>query len=284
MYHAKQKGRNDYEYFSESMKEEALRKLTVERDLRRALEQNEFELHYQPKVDCETGRISGLEALIRWNHPEKGLIAPSDFIPIAEETGLIVPIGEWVIRAACFQTRSWHDAGVHDLGVAVNVSSRQFRKSSLFEVVAETLADSGVAPRYFEIEVTESMMLQDEDEAVTTILRLKEFGIQVSLDDFGTGYSSLSYVRRLPLDKIKIDRSFINDLRHDGESGSIVSAIIAMAHSLGLIVVAEGVETEEQAQFLRSHGCDQFQGFLFSNPVPASAIPGLFESKDDIER
>jgi diguanylate cyclase (GGDEF)-like protein len=284
MYHAKKSGRNDYACFSESMKEEALRKLTLEGDLRKAIERKEFELYYQPKIDSQTDRVCGLEVLIRWRHPERGMVSPVEFIPVAEETGLIVPIGEWVLRVACSQTRTWHNSGVHNLPISVNVSSRQFRKNALMETVTEILAESGMAPRQLELEVTETTMLQDEDEAVTALLRLKELGIQVALDDFGTGYSSLSYVRRLPLDTIKIDRSFVKELGQDSESASIVTAIIAMAHSLGLRVVAEGVETEQQADFLRSQGCEELQGFLYSEPVPAAAIPALLKDDKKLRR
>jgi len=284
MYHAKKSGRNDYQYFSNSMMEEALHKLTLEGDLRLAIERKEFELYYQPKIDSRTDRACGLEVLIRWRHPERGMVSPVEFIPIAEETGLIVPIGEWVLRVACSQTRTWHNSGVHNLPISVNVSSRQFRKNALMETVTEILAESGLSPRQLELEVTETTMLQDEDEAITALLRLKDLGIQVALDDFGTGYSSLSYVRRLPLDTIKIDRSFVKDLGQDSESASIVTAIIAMAHSLGLRVVAEGVETEEQAEFLRNLGCEELQGFLYSEPVPASAIPALLEGDKKMRR
>ena len=284
MYHAKKSGRNDYACFSESMKKEALQKLTLEGDLRKAIERKEFELYYQPKIDSQTDRVCGLEVLIRWRHPERGMVSPVEFIPVAEETGLIVPIGEWVLRVACSQTRTWHNSGVHNLPISVNVSSRQFRKNALMETVTEILAESGMAPRQLELEVTETTMLQDEDEAVTALLRLKELGLQVALDDFGTGYSSLSYVRRLPLDTIKIDRSFVKDLGQDSESASIVTAIIAMAHSLGLRVVAEGVETEQQADFLRSQGCEELQGFLYSEPVPAAAIPALLKDDKKLRR
>ncbi|MBW2275057.1 MAG: EAL domain-containing protein [Deltaproteobacteria bacterium] len=277
MYHAKQAGRNDYEYFSDSMKKEALHKLTVEGDLRKAIERNEFVLHYQPKVSSKDGKVCGLEALVRWEHPEQGRIPPDAFIPVAEETGLIVPIGDWVIRAACSQMRAWRDAGLPPVPVAVNVSSRQFRKCNLLETVAESLAEAGLSPRNLVIEVTESIMLQHEEQAVRALTRLKDLGVRVALDDFGTGYSALGYLRRLPLDSIKIDRCFVSELGQNEQSASIVEAVIAMAHGLGLEVVGEGVETEEQAEFLRSHDCDELQGYLFGAPVAGDAIPELFE-------
>jgi EAL domain-containing protein (putative c-di-GMP-specific phosphodiesterase class I) len=273
MYHAKQAGRNDYAYFSDSMKEDALHRLTVEGDLRKAIERNEFTLHYQPKISGKDGSVVGLEALLRWTHPEKGPIGPDSFIPVAEATDLIVPIGDWVIRAACSQIRAWQDAGLPPVPVAVNVSSRQFRNCCLTETVTQTLADTGLSARDLVIEITETAMLQHEEEAVRALTRLRELGVRIALDDFGTGYSALGYLRRLPLDSLKIDRCFVSELGENKESASIVTAIIAMAHGLGLKVVAEGVETEEQAEFLRERDCDELQGYLFGRAMAGNCIP-----------
>ncbi|MBW2383832.1 MAG: EAL domain-containing protein [Deltaproteobacteria bacterium] len=278
MYHAKENGRNDYEYFSESMKAAAIEKLTLEGDLRIALEEGQFSLYYQPLIDLDTGHIEGFEALIRWHHPTRGLVPPDAFIGAAEECGLITAIGDWVLHEACRQCAEWRDQGLPSVRVAVNVSSHQFRKGQLLHAVADALSQARLAPQLLEIEVTESSMLDNERAAIDTLERLKELGIHIALDDFGTGYSSLSYLQRLPLNSLKIDRSFIADLDHADNNHSIVTAIITMVHGLGLQVVAEGIERTRQLAMLRAWGCDRGQGYHFSKPKPASEIPQLLRN------
>jgi EAL domain-containing protein (putative c-di-GMP-specific phosphodiesterase class I) len=252
-------------------------RVTLETDLRRAVEQAQFELHYQPKVDISTNRIRSAEALIRWRHPTRGLVPPNTFIPIAEETGLIVPIGEWVLREACSQVRAWIDSGMSPVRVAVNLSAKQFRHADLVAVVRSALDDAKLQPGYLELELTESAVMEDAEKSAATLQILSQMGVHISIDDFGTGYSSLSYLRRFPLDKLKIDRSFVRDLMQNPDDASIVKAIISLAHNLRLRVVAEGVETAEQLSYLRELGCDQYQGFFCSPAVPAPAFVALLE-------
>lgn len=267
MYHVKANGKNGYEFFKEEMNVRISERLATETRLRRALERNEFCLHYQPKIDLATGTVVGMEALIRWL-PEKDIIVPPlEFIPLLEETGLIVPVGEWVIREACRQNREWHLAGFDDLVVSTNMSARQFYHVNLPEVVAQILRDTPLEPKYLKIELTESIVMQDIDVAVGILKSLKEMGVSLSIDDFGTGYSSLAYLKRFPVDELKIDRSFVNGLGTDENDSTIVNTIISMAHSMRLKVVAEGVETAHQLELLRERSCEEVQGFYFSRPL-----------------
>ena len=275
MHFAKDQGRDNYQFYSRAMNGTALEKLAMESQLRRALERNELILYYQPKIRPSSGQIVGLEALIRWQHPELGLVPPNQFIPLAEETGLIVQIGDWVLREACLQNQRWQKEGLPPVHVAVNIASPHFRQGELMKSVAAALQGTGLAPTYLELEVTESMLMQSVETTLKTLYQLKDTGVRLAIDDFGTGYSSLAYLKRFPLDTLKIDRSFIKDLPRDPEDAAIAKAIIAMAHSLRLAVVAEGVETPEQLAFLQQHGCDLVQGFLFSRPVPSVEIPAL---------
>ena len=251
----------------------------MENSLRHALERNEFLLYYQPQVDLRTRRITGMEALLRWQHPDFGLVSPSRFIPIAEETGLIVPIGEWVLRAACFQNKAWQDAGMPRLRVAVNLSARQFKQPNLVNVVNQALADSGLEPCYLELEITESIAMEHAEETIARLNELKAMGVAISMDDFGTGHSSLSYLKRFPIDTLKIDQSFVQDVLLDSQDAAIAAAITTMARSLKMKVVTEGVETQEQVGFLREHDRDEVQGYYFSHPLPAGAFAELLRSK-----
>jgi diguanylate cyclase (GGDEF)-like protein len=277
MYRAKQRGRKQHAFFSSEMNAHALERLTLENQLRRAVEREEFVLYYQPKVDVVARRISGVEALVRWKHPELGIIAPDKFIPIAEENGLIVEIGQWVLRTACNQIRAWTAAGVPPITVAVNVSSAQFRQGRVWHAVRGALAHSSLPPQSLTLELTESMLIDNQSETIEMLYELKDMGVRLSVDDFGTGYSSLTYLSRFPLDELKIDRSFLKGLPEERESIAIVSAIIALARALGLKVVAEGVETHEQLAFLHSRKCSEFQGYLCSRPVPPEPLLNLLK-------
>lgn len=279
MYRAKEGGRNNCQFYTADMNECALERLTMENSLRHALERSEFLLYYQPQVDLRTLSITGMEALLRWQHPDFGLVAPARFIPIAEETGLIVPIGEWALRAACFQNKAWQDAGMPRLHVAVNLSARQFKQPNLVNVVRQVLADSGLEPRYLELEITESIAMEHAEETIARLNELKAMGVTISMDDFGTGHSALSYLKRFPIDTLKIDRSFVQDVLLDSQDSAIAAAITTMARSLKMKVVTEGVETLEQVGFLREHDRDEVQGYYFSHPLPADAFADLLRSK-----
>ncbi|MFI5387523.1 MAG: EAL domain-containing protein, partial [Fimbriimonadales bacterium] len=272
MYRAKEQGRDGYALYNESLDPAAEGRLELESDLRAAIERNEFVLFYQPIINVGSGGMIALEALVRWQHPERGLVAPGEFIPIAEETGLILPLGEWVIRTACRQTKAWQDAGLPAVPVAVNLSGYRFHRSDPCANISEVLNETGLAPKYLHVEITESVVLQDIERTVEILSDLRKMGVQISIDDFGTGYSSLSYLKRLPADSVKIDRSFVSGVDTDSNDAAIATAIIAMAHSIGLRVIAEGVETVDQLAFLRERRCDEFQGFLRARPMPAIEV------------
>ena len=272
-------GRGNYQFFREDMNSRAMQKLILEGDLRRALEHGEFHLHYQPQVDIKTGKIIGLEALIRWAHPEKGNVPPDQFISAAESSGLIEPIGDWVLQAACHQHQDWIRAGLPAMRIAVNLSAHQFLHGDLVGKVAAAIEESGMDPHYLELELTESMLMDNIEETVSVLRDLKTMGVRLSIDDFGTGYSSLSYLKRFPLDILKIDRSFVIELAANADDAEIARAIIAMAHALRLEVVAEGVETEEQLDFLAAANCDFVQGYFFSPPVSAVSCARLLQEK-----
>ena len=272
MYHAKEQGRDGFQFYSPGIHERALARFSMERELRRAIENDELMLEFQPKLGLAGNAVAGCEALVRWHHPERGTISPADFIPLAEDTGLILPLGSWVLVAACRQARAWLDAGATPCPVAINVSAEQFKRGDMVRELGEALAATGLDPCWLEIELTESLLMQDKDVAIRHLEGIKALGAQVSIDDFGTGYSSLSYLKRLPADKLKIDRSFVRDLETDAGNAAIVSAIVTLSHDLGLKVVAEGVETAGQLERLRGFGCDEAQGFLISRALPAAAF------------
>ncbi|MFQ5754077.1 MAG: putative bifunctional diguanylate cyclase/phosphodiesterase, partial [bacterium] len=277
MYRAKGQGKNNYQLYNLSMEAKAFEHLALENSLRKAIERDELVIYYQPQANLHTGEITGLEALIRWQHTEFGLVQPSKFIPVAEETGLIVPIGEWLMRTACRQNKVWQEAGLQPIPVAINLSAKQFHEKSLPDAMAEVLEESGLSPQYVMLEITESSAMYDVDYTISTLKVLKEMGMQIVLDDFGTGYSSLSYLKRFPIDGLKIDRTFVKGIPDDREDAAIITAIIALAHSLENKVIAEGVETKEQLLFLKSLECDEMQGFYFSRPLPAEEILELLE-------
>jgi diguanylate cyclase (GGDEF)-like protein/PAS domain S-box-containing protein len=268
MYRAKESGKNNYQFYVAEMTAKVSERLTLENDLRSALERGEFSLNYQPIADCRSGRIIGMEALLRWKHPERGMISPTLFIPLAEETGYIISIGEWVLRTACEQCRRWQKMGYPSLYVAVNLSSRQFHQKDLPASIYQILQDTGLNPASLGLELTEGLVMQQAVASVNTLRELKAMDIRISIDDFGTGYSSLSYLKRFPIDVLKIDQSFVRDIPQDEDDAAIASTIITMAHSLGLKVVAEGVETMDQLKFMRQHGCDAMQGYYLSKPLP----------------
>jgi predicted signal transduction protein with EAL and GGDEF domain len=274
LYRAKGDGRGTFRFFEPAMDLQMQTRRIMELDLRKALPAGEFELHYQPVVNLASGDISGFEALIRWNHPDKGMISPAAFIPLAEETGFIVPMGEWVIREACATAAKWPG----DLSVAVNISAAQFRGCGLMQVIVGALATSGLHPSRLEIEITETVLLQNRETTLAVLRQLRELGIRIAMDDFGTGYSSLTYLQCFPFDKIKIDRSFVKDITENAGSLNIVRAVAALARGMGMTATAEGVETREQLERITSEGCNEMQGFLFSRPLPAHEIERLFLS------
>ena len=279
MYRAKDSGRNNSQFFTRELNTLMTERLEMDGQLRRALDRRQFVLAYQPRVNLDGGRMVGAEALLRWRIPNRGTIAPQKFIALAEETGLIVPIGKWVLQTACAQNKAWQEQGLPPIVVSVNVSPRQFRQENIVQTVAEVLKDTGLEARYLELELTESMVMHDAPQLVAMLDELKELGVQISVDDFGTGYSSLSYLKRFPVDRLKIDRSFVEHIATDPDDATIVRTIIALGHNLGLKVVAEGVETEEQLRFLRSNLCDEAQGYLMGRPVSARHLRRKFTTR-----
>jgi diguanylate cyclase (GGDEF)-like protein/PAS domain S-box-containing protein len=282
MYRAKDLGRNSFQLYTPAMNARSFERLTMESALRHALTRQEFRLVYQVKVDAEDGRMSGVEALVRWHHPDMGLVSPADFIPLAEEMGVISEIGEWVLHTACRQCKHWMDLGLPPVRIAVNVSAQQFVETDVPQVVARALEETGLPPQFLELELTETVLMQRVDEVVGVLKSLRAMGVRISIDDFGTGYSSLSYLKRMPIDALKVDRSFVNDIFDDNskvteDGAEIVSTIISLAHNLKLKAIAEGVETPEQAEFLRSKGCDEVQGYLISRPVSGEDLISLFD-------
>ena len=269
MYRAKEAGRNTYRFFNEEMNDDAVEQLSMHFGLRRAIETEQFVLHYQPQIEIVSGALIGAEALIRWNHPELGLVAPGRFIPVAEENGLIVQIGNWVLREACRGVARWQRAGMSELVVAVNLSALQFKRGNIEQSVAVALEESGIHPGMLELELTESILIRDTENVLATVKRLKLMGVKLSIDDFGTGYSSLSYLKRFEVDKLKIDQSCIRDLATDPENAAIVRAIIQMARSLGLKTIAEGVENKQVLDYLRIYHCDEAQGYFHGRPMSA---------------
>ena len=293
MYRAKETGGNNIQFYAKDMNLRVVERLKMEQDLRYALERQELELHYQPQADLKNGRIVGVEALLRWEHPQHGLISPGKFVPLAEETGLIVPIGEWVLRTACEQAKAWQARGLPALRVAVNLSPRQFIQQDMTDMVLNILRETGLEARCLDLEITESLIMQDVDRGIAILRALKSLGLRLSIDDFGTGYSSLNYLKRFPIDQLKIDRSFVHDITTNQDDAAIALAVIAMAHSMKLRVIAEGVETGGQLAFLRLNRCDEMQGYYLSRPLPAQEITAFLEanpslpirqSKEQLER
>ncbi len=278
MYHAKERGKNNFQFYQADMNASALERLELESDLRHALEQNEFVLYYQPQFSGDGKRLTGAEALLRWRHPRRGLVPPGDFIPVLEELGLVVDVGDWVISEACRQLKTWHQNRVRVPKVSVNISARQFSDGQLGTRIATILRETGLPPACLELELTESILMREVSEAMQILAGLKNLGLSIAVDDFGTGYSSLNYLKQFPIDVLKIDRTFVDGLPSGEQDAQIARAIIAMAHSLNLAVIAEGVETHEQLDFLREHGCDEVQGYLFGRPMPASRFEAQFSN------
>jgi len=282
MYHAKEQGRNNFQFYTESMNQMSSERMELENNLHKAIENNELMLYYQPQVDVATKQVIGMEALIRWKHPKKGFISPVVFIPLAEETGMIIEIGEWVIREACKQGAAWIKAGYQPVKISVNLSAKQLKEEKLNIIITKILLETGMPVKYLGIELTESAIILDPGVALSKLNKIKSLGIELSLDDFGTGYSSLSYLKRFPIDTLKIDQAFIRDIKIDQDASSLVKAIIAMAHSMGMNVVAEGVEHQEQLEFLAANDCDIIQGFYFSKPAPAADLEDILKNNNHL--
>ena len=272
MYDAKSKGRNNYQFFKKEMNSVAQEKHSIESDLRTAIDREEFVLHYQPQIDMTTGKVVGVEALVRWQHPFRGLVQPDMFIAVAEDTGLILPIGDWVLKTACRQSTSWTSDGLPPIRMAVNLSAQQFRQDNLPSLVADIIAETGIAPHLLELEITESDAMKNSEETILHLRHFKEMGVELAIDDYGTGYSSLGYLKLYPVNRLKIDRSFIKDIETSSDDSAIAAATIALAHALGKKVVAEGVETAGQLNFLREQKCDIVQGYYYSRPLPAAEL------------
>jgi EAL domain-containing protein (putative c-di-GMP-specific phosphodiesterase class I) len=283
MYQAKEQGKNNFQFYSERLNANSLERLTLESGLRQALDRGEFQLHYQSKREIRSGRITGMEALLRWQHPELGIVAPMRFIPVAEETGLIVPIGRWVLRAACLQNMVWQRQGLSPLIMAVNLTARQFFEEHLLSDLMTILADTGMEATFLELEISEGLLMRDVEHTLRVLGGLKDLGIRIAIDDFGVGYSSLAALKRFPLNTIKIDRSFIRDLTSGPADKALTEAIIAMGRTLSITVVAQGVETKEQADFLAQNACDEFQGFYLDRPMPADQIAESLRAQLDAE-
>ncbi len=279
MYKAKDAGRDNVQFYTAEMNTRIHEKLALQQEMRDGLARSEFVLHYQPQVDLRTGRVFAVEALVRWQHPTLGLLSPLKFIPLAEETGLIVPLGDWVLHEACRQNKAWQDAGLPPINISVNVSARQFSEKNLIDRVINALHESGMAARYLELEITEGLIMQDVDQAVVTMKELQRLGVQLAIDDFGTGYSSLNALKTFPVARLKIDKSFINNLATDDSDKAVAAAVISLGQKLNLRVIAEGVETIEQVAILRDNNCDECQGYYFSKPVSFEAIADLLRQQ-----
>ncbi|MDQ6970539.1 MAG: EAL domain-containing protein [Mariprofundus sp.] len=275
MYHAKEAGRNNFQFHTEQMYQDSIQRIELESNLRNAIKHNEFELYYQPQIDAKSKNIIGMETLIRWNQPDMGMVSPADFIPLAEETGLIVPIGEWVLRTACQQAKVWQDKGFPTLLLSVNLSSHQFRKKEFMQMLHAALHDSGLPAEQLQLELTERIIMHEDDFTIARLQKIHDLGIHLSIDDFGTGYSSMSYLKRFPLNELKIDKSFVDDVCEDGDDRVIVAAMINLAHALNLSVIAEGVEQKNQLDWLECNGCDAIQGYYFSRPLAVDAFEAL---------
>jgi EAL domain-containing protein (putative c-di-GMP-specific phosphodiesterase class I) len=275
MYRAKEAGRNNFQFYTAEMNARALHRMDMENSLRRALERREFRFHYQPKVDLVTGRITGMEALLRWMRPGRGMVQPAEFVPLLEDTGLILSIGEWLLEEACLQIKSWEASGITPVPIAINLSARQFTSQDLGKTIRRVLDNHKVSPDLLQLELTESSLMTNTSDAVQTLRELKALGVHLAIDDFGTGYSSLAYLQVFPIDALKIDRSFVSDITSDLDDATIIRAVIGMAHNLGLTVVAEGVENEAQLSFLVANGCDEMQGFYYSPPLAGDECRAL---------
>jgi diguanylate cyclase (GGDEF)-like protein len=282
MYRAKENGRDNFQFYTPDLNTKAHELFKLQEELRNAVVRSEFELLYQPQVDLRTNRVFAVEALIRWRHPKHGVLSPIKFIPLAEESGLIVQIGDWVLHEACRQNKVWQDAGMPPITVCVNVSARQFKEKNLTSRVLSALRDSGLSPEWLELELTESLIMQDVERAVATMQELQQLGVKISIDDFGTGYSSLSALKTFPVARLKIDKSFITDVSNDENDRAVACAVISLGQKLNLRVIAEGVETDDQVAFLRENNCDEMQGYHFSKPVPAGEIVGLLRIRDQV--
>jgi predicted signal transduction protein with EAL and GGDEF domain len=281
MYHAKAQGRRNYQFFTAEMQHAALKRIAIESELRIALKEQQFELHYQPQLDLRSGKISGFEALVRWHHPVRGMVSPIEFIPIAEESGLILPLGDWVLREACRQLAAWRARGIDGIRMSVNLSAHQFIDPHLPQRILQILDESGLAPRYLDLEVTESMSMRTPSETATMMEALTSHGMTLSIDDFGTGYSSLAYLKLFPISTLKIDRSFVSDIETDPSNAQICDVTVLLAHKLNLETVAEGVETEGQLKYLLSIGCEKIQGYFISKPLPAEAAETFLRGNPD---